>query len=368
MAPVRVGRGCELRLMTSSPNPDFHLDHPGALIAAIPAVLGFVPENSLVLVTLDRGELGAVMRVDLSEALIEGIDHMAIAAASNGPDAAIAVIVDDDGAACRMCGDEHALLSEALTEALDQHGVTLWAAHVVDRIAAGGRWHCADGCGRNGLVEDPSATPMAAAAVLDGRRLYQRRSDLQEVIATVDPARTSTLGFVIAAEAATRATGNSDADGRTRADADFVIRAAVTEPPGGPDGPSDAHLARLACALTDPRVRDMAYALAVGSHAAPAEALWATLARVLPDPWRADALALLAFSAYARGDGPLAGIALEVALTSDPAHNMAGMLDEALHKAMRPNQIRELALSGFRVATRLGVALPPRRTFGSRAG
>src|SRR6185312_6973167 len=118
---------------------------------------------------------------------------------------------------------------------------TLWAAHVVDRIAAGGRWHCADGCGRNGLVEDPSATPMAVAAVLDGRRLYQRRSDLQEVIAIVDPDRTARLADVIAAEAATRATGGPDADGRTRTDADVVIRAAIAEPSCEP---SDAHLAR----------------------------------------------------------------------------------------------------------------------------
>lgn len=356
--------------MTSSPNPDFHLDRPGALIAAVPAVLGFIPEDSLVLVTLDRGDLDAVMRVDLSDALIDGVDEIATVAARNRADAAIAVIVDDDGAACRMCGDEHALLSDALTEALDRHGITLWAVHVVDRIAAGGRWHCADGCGSSGLVEDPSATPMAAAAVLDGRRLYQRRADLQEVIAIVDPDRTAALREAIAATAATRDDTGSDADrdARTRADAEYAIGAARTVGRWTAEGPPDAHLARLACVLTDPRVRDMLYALAVGSHAALAESLWAMLARALPEPWRADALALLAFSAYARGDGPLAGIALEAALHGDPNHNMAVMLDEALHKAMRPDQIRELGLSGFRVAARLGVDLPPRETWGSRAG
>ena len=42
------------------------------------------------------------------------------------------------------------------------------------------------------------------------------------------------------------------------------------------------------------------------------------LARTLPDPWRIEALVLLAFSAYARGDGPLAGVSLEAALRSDP--------------------------------------------------
>ena len=44
---------------------DFPIDRPGVLIAALPAVLGFVPEKSLVLVTAAHGEMGAVMRADL---------------------------------------------------------------------------------------------------------------------------------------------------------------------------------------------------------------------------------------------------------------------------------------------------------------
>jgi hypothetical protein len=44
------------------------------------------------------------------------------------------------------------------------------------------------------------------------------------------------------------------------------------------------------------------------------------------------------------------------------------MLDTALQSGMRPEHIRELAVSGYRVADRLGVNLPPRRAFGRRAG
>jgi hypothetical protein len=35
---------------------------------------------------------------------------------------------------------------------------------------------------------------------------------------------------------------------------------------------------------------------------------------------------------------------------------------------MRPEQIRELALTGYRLAQRLGLRLPPRQPFGQRAG
>ena len=51
-----------------------------------------------------------------------------------------------------------------------------------------------------------------------------------------------------------------------------------------------------------------------------------------------------------------------------PEHRMAVMLDSALQSGMRPEQIREMALSGYRTAAKLGVRLPPRLAFGQRAG
>ncbi|HEY9266370.1 MAG TPA: DUF4192 domain-containing protein, partial [Mycobacterium sp.] len=155
-------------------------------------------------------------------------------------------------------------------------------------------------------------------------------------------------------------------DGQARSDIEHALASAAQIGDGRPL--TDDQLARLALALTDPRVRDTLYALAVGDHAGPAESLWADLARRLPDPWRVEALVLLAFSAYARGDGPLAGISLDAALRCAPSHRMAGMLDTALQSGMRPEQIRELAQTGYRLARQLGVRLPPRQLFGRRAG
>jgi Domain of unknown function (DUF4192) len=353
----------QVGVMTTSQSPDFHLNRPGVLIAALPAVLGFVPEKSLVLVTVDRGEMGCVMRVDLSDELVHSVGHIADVAAAARPDAAIAVVVDEEGATCRMCNDEYRQLAAILTTSLSERGIELLAAHVVDRVAAGGRWHCADGCGNAGTVDDPSASPLALAAVLDGRRLYARRAELQEVINVVDPARSAVLADAIRDR---KPSGVERSDSAARSDVENAIAAAAQVAGGG--GLSDATLARLAWALTDPRVRDTLYALAVGENAGQAEALWAVLSRTLPDPWRAEALVLLAFSAYARGDGPLAGVSLEAALRCEPTHRMAGMLDTALQSGMRPEQIRELAVTGYRLADHLGVRLPPKRAFGRRAG
>jgi hypothetical protein len=303
------------------------------------------------------------MRVDLSDDLVRSLEHVADVAAAARPDSAIAIVIDEEGANCRMCNDEHRELAGLLTTVLADRGIELLAAHVVDRVAAGGRWHCADGCGNAGTVDDPSASPLAAAAVLDGRRLYARRAELQEVIDEVDSARTDALAEVIEDS---KPGPEERPDDVARADVEAAIAAAARVADAAELG--DDVLVRLAWALTDIRVRDTLYALAVGENAGQAESLWAALSRTLPEPWRVEALVLLAFSAYARGDGPLAGVSLEAALRGDPTHRMAGMLDTALQSGMRPEQIRDLAITGYRLADRLGVQLPPMRSFGRRAG
>ncbi|OKH74014.1 hypothetical protein EB73_06055 [Mycobacterium sp. SWH-M3] len=342
--------------MTTTPDtPESPLDHPGSLIAALPAVLGFVPEQSLVVVTTDHGQLGCVMRIDLSDDMDEPVAHLAEVAAAAEPHGAVAVIVDENGADCLQCGDAHRHLADTLAYELAAHGVELLAVHVVDRVEVGGRWHCVDWCGRGGVIEDPLSTPMAAAAVLDGRRLYRRRAELVQTV-EADPARGDRLRAVIAGMLP-----GPRRRAQIRAEVESAIAAADELSQG--IALSDARMARLAVALGHPHVRDTLYALAVGDNAGAAEALWAELARALPEPWRADALVLLAFSAYVRGDGPLAGVSLDAALRCSPEHRMAGMLDTALQTGMRPEQIRELALSGYRQADRLGVRLPARRTF-----
>ncbi len=350
--------------MTRQPR-GLDIGRPAALIAALPAVLGFVPEHSLAVVTVDDvgggPELGCVMRVDLSVGLADNTDHLAEVVGAAGPEGAIAVIIDEFGSECDACGTDHLELADALGRSLALEGVQLMAVLVVDRVAAGGRWFCADGCGAHGVIDDPEASPLAAAAVLDGRRLYRRRADLQEVIAVTDAARSARLADAMADR---EFFDPSAAQVRETTQLAMAIAVRLSE---GTE-PDDAELVMLACALSDPRVRDILYALAIGGGAAEAEALWALMARVLPDAARPDALALLAFSAYARGDGPLAGIALEAAVRLDPRHRMAVMLDSALQSGMRPEQIRGMALSGYRTAEKLGVRLPPRLAFGQRAG
>ena len=349
--------------MATTSHPGCPLDNPDLMIASLPAVLGFVPEKSLVLVTAADGEMGAVLRIDLPVRDTGLLLELAETAAAAEPEVAVAVIVDAEGAGCRMCAEDYREWTQFLTEELAEWHVELIAAHVVDAVEAGGRWYCADGCGRSGRVADPSASPLALAAVLDGRRLYRRRADLVALVTPGDPDHAA--GLMPRLE-------DADVEQQANGVDPSGVRGAIEHALGCAarigDGSvlSDDELVRLGASLRRPQVRDTLYALAVGDRAGPAESLWAELSRRLPGPWRAEALVLLAFSAYARGDGPLAGIALDAALSCESKHNMAGMLDQALRSGMRPEEIRELARTGYRIAAELGIALPPRRLFGRR--
>ena len=274
------------------------------VIEGIAPALGFPPVNSLVIVTVEGGAVGCVMRLDLNEAAHSGVvDRLADLAARAGADGVVAVIVSADGALCPMCGDEFRQLVGDLTEALERRGARLLDAHVVDRIEAGGRWHCVDNCGIGGVLNDPATSVMAAAAVAAGHRMYGNRDELKATVA-VDVDRAAGLAPLLSGAG-------------TVADCVAVsVREAVAAARRMAGGAvlTDAELAGVGAALADVRVRDSLFTTADSDTAAEAEALWALLARVLPQPFRAEALTLLAFSAYLRGAGPLVGIALEAAL------------------------------------------------------
>lgn len=338
--------------------PNF--ESPGALIAGLPAIFGFVPAKSLVLVTLDDdGRVGATMRIDLDDELYERLAELADIAAGAGAQRVIAVFVDADGADCQRCVDEHAMTCDALRVHLRTRGLQLYAGYVVDRIAAGGRWCCVDRCGVGGDVEDPAASPLALAAVLDGRRLHARREDLVELLGPADAERRAAMA-VLTRQAAEAAAAQRHREPAAWAKHEVQAAMAVASRIRGGAEVPDAALASVGQSLTDIPVRDTLYGLAVAENAGEAEELWMALARVLPRPWRVEALVLLAFNAYARGDGPLAGVALEAALTEDPSHRMGSMLGAALHAGMPPAKIRLLARTGYRLAAQLGVRLPPR--------
>lgn len=332
--------------------PDFRLNRPSALIAALPAMLGFIPEDSLVVVTLADGLIEAILRRDLddlNEPDNAALEILAEVLSPGAADAVIAVVISADLDA-QASGD----IIRRLARYLDHQGISLIAGHTVDRISPQGWWRCYDGCGAGGPVDDPDCSPLTAAAVLAGRTVHRRRGDLVTLIAPTDTRRTCALAASLR-QATQGQSGDAAADRRA---VNRVMRAACRTAEFRPL--SNRELLGIARSLTVVRVRDTLCALAVGVLADDVERLWLALSRLLPAPWRAEALVLFGFSAYVRGDGPLAGVALEAALTDQPGHRLGQLLTSALRSGMRPDEIRALADTGFRLAHELGISLPPR--------
>ncbi|SIJ20331.1 Uncharacterised protein [Mycobacteroides abscessus subsp. abscessus] len=282
------------------------IESPSQLIEGIPALIGFPPVSSLVLVTFCGRRIGVVLRVDLEDAA-DVVDRIAGVAARQRADSAVAVIVDAEHFGNPS---HHELLGDVVAGCLAERGIGLLAVHVVDRIEQGGHWRCVDNCGAGGLLGDPTASPLAATAVAAGRRLYGDSDELKAMVEP-DPDRVAVIGPLVEA---VRVIDVADA---------VAAVVAVADRMAGGESITDEELAAVGASLVDGDVRDRCYRLAATERASAAEALWTVLARVLPDRWRVEALVLLAVAAFVRGDGAVAAVAVEAALGVVSGHRMA---------------------------------------------
>lgn len=306
-----------------------------AVISNLLGILGFRPVESLVVVSVQGGEAGSVMRLDLSDATSPDVpEQLADLVVRAGGDAAVAVFVSAEGASCAMCADEFTEQARNLSAALERRGAQLLDAVVVDHIEAGGRWRCVDNCGKGGVLDDPAISAAAAAAVVAGHRMYGSREELRATVA-VDVARATSLAPMLVG-----VSGCVD-------DVAVAVRSAVAavRRVGVGEVLSDAELASVGSTLVDLRVRDALMTLIDSDEAGAAEQLWSQLVQVLPQPFRSEALCMLAHASYVTGAGPVAGMCLEAIRAETPNHRMAALLDTALQNGVRPEAIRGLTAS-----------------------
>lgn len=355
------------------------LHSPGDLIAAVPALLGFVPHRSLVLIMLDPSPsvpdtrhpadddqsaiVRLVARVDLPEAedrrsMIAIANRLAHTATAINAAAAIAVLVDDRIQRDARPDRRLFQLATQLRRRLRADDVAFPAAWAVRSFDGDTVWRSVFEPDHHGIVADPIASPVAVAKVWHAYPIRRSRAELTDLL-TPDAPMCAHVERALPAVAAranqrlTRAIEIDNPDSFSRMTLWQLMRVIAG---GFDDEPISAvGLAEVAVALRDSTVRDAMFAVASGTHAEAAETLWSILARSLPDPDRAEAATLFAFSAYLRGDTTLAGIALDTALASDPSHVMARLLDQALHAVVPPNRLLRIAREGSRGAEALGI-------------
>lgn len=317
--------------MTSvSRRPVARLSSPGDVVATVPSLCGFAPQDSLVLLSLrgPRQRLGLTIRLDLPPP-------------ASVPDVAAALVdrVVQDGGGCAAlvvyADAPDQVLADAVLAACAEAGVrVVEALHV-----AGERWTsylCSSPCCPPGGTPVGKAPALVRAEhALEGRAVLASREELVRSLAP--PAQPADV-------AAARQWWAAAAD---RDEALVLARGLLdTVASGGCVAPSQA--ARLAIALHDVQVRDRIATWALDESDA-LLALLEQVARRIGPPWDAPVCTVLAWVAYSRGDGARANVALDRALRAEPGYSLALLLQSALDGALPPTQIRRLLRDTARV-------------------
>ncbi|MFJ9782527.1 DUF4192 domain-containing protein [Amycolatopsis sp. NPDC101161] len=333
------------------------------LVASLPALLGFIPDDSLVLITAlanDDGSVttGPLARIDLTR--LTG--HVGYCVrhfnrqCSDLPVSCVTGIVvrtDDEDTTGDGVLPLRADVDTVITALVD-HGFTDVDLVHVPAIAEGARWRSYRDTDRTGVLPDPAATAAAAAAVAAGYTIAARRDDLAARFTPLrEPVRARLQPLIDHAVESAAIDESWHLAAHVRLDrADAAIRAA-----GHGELPTDeADVIDLAATFAVSAFRDALLALPDNTARLAAENLVLHLWRHSCDPIAGPLATVIAVYAYLRGDGTVARIALEHA---DPEQPLAGLLSTMLTHAVPPSKIHSVIQNASADARRTLLSEPP---------
>ena len=296
------------------------LTSPHDLLAAIPFLIGYHPENSLVLVALKDDSVGMAMRVDMpTDIAPESYDLLASHFQREAADAALIVAYVDSQS------DPEAVLINT-SAALLRAGISIKESLIV----SDGRYrsmlcHDSECCSPLGSpIPDIDSSRIAAEHVIAGHPMpFANVSGLVQSIAALPSAMEESWQSEVRTfwiESDSENLIDLQRDGATA-----VIDLAGEYVQGR--GAEDRELAaRVIGRISDIQVRD--YAL--GSHnEETADAywqMWRELLLIAPRGFVAPIASIFAALAYERGEGALAHKALDRALADDERYSLALLL------------------------------------------
>lgn len=323
-----------------NPSPFHRIKSPTDLLALVPSVLGFHPEDSLVLV-VTAGEGGNLhARIDLprdGEETSELVQTMLTALTRSQARQVALIAYSDD-----------ALLAEDIVEILVEHLSD--EVEVLCAVRADGeRWYSLDcgptWCPPEGVPYDVAAHPITAQSILDGRVTFASRRHLEESLVGTDLEALEAVG-----EAADEAMRRFKAESRHPLGLDnpegarahlmtegYWARERVRRFVQTREPLDHLEVGRMVVALVDVDVRDVVWAEMTRSDAGTHVELWRDVVRRTPLDLVAAPAALLAFAAWLAGDGALAWCAVERCQESEPDYSMAGLVSQALAGAVNPS-------------------------------
>lgn len=322
---------------------DLVVNTPDELIAAVPHVLGFEPQESLVLAPL-KADLPWI-RVDLPGTAQDREilwnehirDPLARLACPGSQMAVVCVTADRPSAE---------LASRHVTHALESIGITspgtLWT---------NGRQWVELNTGASGVITREAAGRVAAVAVYSG--LAQPAESREAVAASMVGDRAPVAGVLehefAAAEASTPGAERGWAMDRVEEFGQDGVRL------------SDTEAARLLVAVQTVSTRDALWGEMSRDTAASHQALWTDVTRRAPDEVRAPAASMAAFASWLGGQGAAAWCALDQ-VPPDHPYTMAAIVASALETGLHPKEWESARTELQGLATELDESFTPSPT------
>ncbi|SHN25847.1 DUF4192 domain-containing protein [Actinacidiphila paucisporea] len=354
------------------------LHGPAELADALPFLMGYRPDDSIVLLALhgERGRFGGRLRVglgkdpqdpaewaDLARQLADCLVTGSLRRGSR-PSSMVAFLCQDPRAGERSSDVVERLrpLAQQLRVACGELDVPVIEALCV----SGGRWWSYCRPDRDGaaptpeegvLIAEPGGSAIAAAAAYNGIRMPLPLRDLESRLRPVeprDPAHETALDLACARlvprmlDRDTSASVTERTVELARGALDAFRTAPLISDPARSDSRDDALLdhdeaAEMILGLQDNAARDRVVEWSDPARAGAAIRLWRALARRCAGPYAEHAAALLALTgwvAWCSGDEAEARVALCAALDLEPHCTFARLLQHAVGQGLDPDVVR----------------------------
>jgi hypothetical protein len=304
-----------------------NLDTEQAIISAIPALLRFVPTNSIVAIMFSpsdapRNEIRCAIRFDLDREQAQRFPRTCNLHSSANSGAILVAICDPEH-------EEHALdVLSAARAALHHRSIQVLQMLTTHSLTDTGRWTDPD-TGAHGLTIPYTDAAITAEVVLQGSPIEKSRDALEAEFTLADAAP-----YLAVAE------DFDDLVARTVAELHALIV-------GTANAPSEDLATRAAIIVTeDVHIRDGLLRIGIGHEPATAQ-MWTALAAQLRGHSRAEVLTVAAFNYYIARDAVRAGIAIDhiaaaAATAEQPLPNLADLLSAALRAGLEPEKLRQI--------------------------
>jgi hypothetical protein len=291
------------------------------MLAGLPFLLGFHPENSFVILVLDRSRVQVTARVDLDAPPAALAAKFTAVCAEHGGDALAIIAYASDEPTGRAALD--GLLDELgpvpVSEAIVTDGSQWWSALCGDPC-----------CPSEGTPYDVTSHPVAAEAVLAGAAPLPNRTALAEMVQGPTGAERAVAEGAF--ETALYAIAELHLQERSDRMALMVENYCLHERALTP-----AECAELAVLAYDVHVRDIAAERIRTDDAATHVELWRQVVRQAVEPFECAPLCLLGLAGWVAGRGALQVVCMERVEQINPDYSLLHVLEEINTRCLPPS-------------------------------